>query len=110
MSPLVLPAVLGLVLGSARWASLDSRRYDWRAWRHPRRSSCLPVACSERTWFLAVVVLWPVFFPGYLMDRRHAPRQGERRPRSRDAEDRPSDGSPFYPARVLGDPPESDRA
>jgi hypothetical protein len=61
-----------VVVATSIWVSLDSEKYDWREWNHPRHADWHSAAESPATWLVACLLLWPVFFPGYFWDRKFA--------------------------------------
>lgn len=63
-----------VVLGSSAWASADSARYDWSQVEASGTPEWNSAADSPFSWFLACLLVWPFFFPGYFWDRKYAPR------------------------------------
>jgi len=64
-----------IAIATSFYAAADSEKYDWTQWRHPERPDWHCAANSFGTWLVICLVIWPVFFPGYLWDRKYAPRK-----------------------------------
>jgi hypothetical protein len=71
----LVAGIAGLVVLSVLWVAVDSERYDWSRWAHPSHPEWHCAADSAGTWLVCCIGLWPVFFPGYLWDRKYAPRK-----------------------------------
>jgi hypothetical protein len=59
-----LSAAFVVLVASAGWVAVDSPKRDWSQARGPRR---------RFVQVLAVLLLWPLFFPLYLIERRKMP-------------------------------------
>lgn len=75
MGSVVGLGIAAVIIASAFWVAINSERYEWSRWHHPRHDDWNPAGESFGTWLFVCVVLWPVFFPGYFYDRRYAPRK-----------------------------------
>lgn len=66
-----------VVLGSIIAVLVDAAGRDWSRWRDPQHPERMPLGDGVGTWLIVLVVLWPVALPGYLIDRRYAPKNDE---------------------------------
>lgn len=57
--------ILALIAASIILTPIDAARRDWTVGQH--------VFGTPLGWGLSVLLLWPVFFPVYLLERRKAP-------------------------------------
>jgi hypothetical protein len=69
------PVLAFVVVASSCWVAYDAHNYDWSLWVHPDHLEWDRTAGSPGAWFVACVLIWPVFVPGYLCDRKYAFRR-----------------------------------